>query len=57
MSQKCIDCDNSAEWVRCTQFAGDHHFCDRCARKERRFGEDVPGQFYWVTIEQWYRVD
>lgn len=47
---ECIMCENPAEWVRCTQFAGDHPFCDGCAKKEDDFGEDDPSYFYWHKL-------
>lgn len=37
---KCLECDKEAVWVRKTQFAGDHPFCDVHARKEKDWGDD-----------------
>ncbi len=35
----CIDCEKPAVWVRHTQFAGDHPFCDQHAKSEKDFGK------------------
>ena len=34
----CLDCKQPAAWIRHTQFAGDHPFCDEHARVEADFG-------------------
>jgi len=34
------DCDEPAVWMRYTQFAGDHPFCDKHARAEKDFSEN-----------------
>jgi hypothetical protein len=34
----CIDCHGIATWIRHTQFAGDHPFCDSHARIQPDFG-------------------
>lgn len=34
----CLACGTPAVWLRSTQFAGDHYFCDTHARAERDFG-------------------
>jgi hypothetical protein len=36
---QCILCNEEANWVRYTQFAGTHPFCDKHARKEEDFCE------------------
>jgi hypothetical protein len=33
----CIECDQPAEWLRCTQFAGDHPYCLEHAELESDF--------------------
>ncbi len=35
----CLECGNSAEWVRYTQFSGNHPYCEACAKKEEDFPE------------------
>lgn len=37
MQNTCILCDNPANWIRHTQFAGDHPFCDFHAKQEKDF--------------------
>ena len=37
LEEKCTDCDLPAKWIRHTQFAGDHFFCDEHAKKEKDF--------------------
>jgi hypothetical protein len=45
---ECIECPKPAAWVRHTQFAGDHPFCDNCAKKEADFGQSDP--IYWEKM-------
>jgi endogenous inhibitor of DNA gyrase (YacG/DUF329 family) len=40
MTEKCIMCSQPATWIRSTQFAGDHPFCEEHARQEKDFGEN-----------------
>jgi hypothetical protein len=43
----CLMCDQPATWVRSTQFAGDHPFCEAHAKLESDFGEcDSYAQWY-----------
>ena len=37
---KCVICDEPATWMRYTQFAGNHPFCDKHAELETDFGSD-----------------
>ena len=46
---KCIMCDRDAVWVRSTQFAGDHPFCEEHAKAEEGFGVNDSYEF-------WYKV-
>lgn len=48
---KCQICNNKAEWVRRTQFAGDHLFCKLHAEAEEDFGDSHPSYFYWKELE------
>ena len=34
---KCVICDEPATWMRYTQFAGNHPFCDKHAELETNF--------------------
>ena len=45
----CIMCNAAAVWVRSTQFAGDHPFCDKCANQEEDFGKND-------SYELWYKI-
>lgn len=47
---KCMMCDEQAYWLRSTQFAGDHPFCDLHALMEEDFGENDSYSF-WKEIE------
>lgn len=38
-NELCIVCNKPAVWVRYTQFAGDHPFCQEHAEAESDFGE------------------
>lgn len=50
MTEKCLVCDAEARWIRCTQFAGAHPFCDAHARAEKGFGSNDSYE-YWVEAE------
>lgn len=47
----CMECSEPAVWVRSTQFAGDHPYCERHAEKQSDF-EDEPDSYSY-----WYKVD
>ena len=47
---KCDRCNEKAQWVRVTQFAGDHHFCDLHALLEEDFGQSDSYSF-WAEIK------
>ena len=47
---KCDRCNEKAQWVRVTQFAGEHHFCDLHALMEEDFGQNDSYAF-WVEIK------
>jgi hypothetical protein len=49
---KCLAKEKDIQWVRCTQFAGDHPFCDICAKKEKNFLKD-DDSCYWVPMKQY----
>jgi hypothetical protein len=48
---KCIKCDKDAVWVRSTQFAGDHPYCEEHAKKESDFGEN-DSYTYWYKVKK-----
>lgn len=39
-SVHCVECDNHAVWMRNTQFAGTHPYCDKHARAQSDFDEN-----------------
>lgn len=45
-----IECSSKADWIRFTQFAGDHPHCERHARMESDFNESD-------SYAYWYRVN
>jgi hypothetical protein len=49
--QVCF-CGKPAEYVRYTQFAGDHYFCGECAKKEEDFMKDGGSYFVWGKIKE-----
>jgi hypothetical protein len=48
MTDKCLECNKDADWMRCTQFAGDHPYCDEHARLESDFDDMDDSYAYWV---------
>ena len=49
MNEQCIVCDKPATWIRYTQFAGDHPFCEEHARQESDF-DDSDSYLYWKEL-------
>lgn len=47
--ETCMMCDEPAVWIRSTQFAGDHPFCEEHAKLEEGFGVNDSYEF-------WYKV-
>ena len=39
-NEVCLVCGQPAKWVRSTQFAGDHPYCEYHAKKEDDFEEE-----------------
>lgn len=53
VDKKSICCScliNSPAWVRCTQFSGDHYYCNSCANKQIDFMKEDPSYFYWRKV-------
>jgi hypothetical protein len=46
--ETCIECDERATYIRHTQFAGDHPFCEECAKEEKGFMVEDSYQFWSV---------
>jgi hypothetical protein len=49
--QTCLMCDKPTDWIRSTQFAGNHPFCDEHARQEQGFGESDSYE-YWYEVKE-----
>lgn len=49
-THKCLECGEPAVWVRATQFAGDHPYCEKHAKEEKDFGCD-DSYAYWYKPE------
>jgi hypothetical protein len=50
MTYSCLECDKPAEWMRYTQFAGNHPYCASCAEKESDFNKDADSYSGWGKI-------
>lgn len=51
MIEKCIECGEPAEWVRSTQFAGEHPYCKFHAEKESDFYQEPDSYFFWYKLD------
>jgi hypothetical protein len=49
--QTCILCEEPATWERCTQFAGNHPYCEKHAIMESDFGTDDQDT-YWIQLRK-----
>ena len=49
-NDKCVECDKPATWMRCTQFAGDHPYCEYHAKLEPDF-EDSDSYHFWKELK------
>lgn len=49
-NEVCLVCGKPADWVRSTQFAGEHPYCEHHAKQEDDFGEDDSYTF-WYNIQ------
>ena len=49
--KQCDLCGNQAKYIRCTQFAGKHYFCEHHAKQETDFLKDDEGS-YWIESEK-----
>lgn len=48
--EMCLECGEPADWIRCTQFAGNHPYCDKHARLESDFEEEGDSYKDWHKI-------
>ena len=47
----CIECGEEAKYVRCTQFAGEHPYCEFHAKIEKDFDLDSSDSYtYWKKL-------
>lgn len=46
-----VPCCMPVRWVRSTQFAGNHPYCDDCAKQESDFGKE-DSYTYWKEIKE-----
>lgn len=48
----CLECEEEATWVRDTQFAGKHPYCEKHAMEQPDFGESESGfpLFYKIRV-------
>jgi hypothetical protein len=51
MIQVCVECEKTAEWVRSTQFAGEHPYCEEHARLESDFNDEPNSYTFWYKIK------
>lgn len=49
---ECIECGAPAVWVRRTQFAGNHPYCQEHAEKEHDFGKDDASYQFWYKVDE-----
>ena len=47
---KCSYCEEQATWIRHTQFAGDHPFCEKHAKLEADFN-DSDSYLDWEELD------
>ena len=47
----CLICAEPADWVRKTQFAGDHPFCEEHAKAQPNFGTEDPSYHFWRKLD------
>lgn len=48
---ECLVCGQPAQWVRATQFAGDHPYCEHHAKKEDDFEDEGDSYSYWYEVK------
>jgi hypothetical protein len=51
IKETCLECNKPAQWVRSTQFAGEHPYCEEHAIQEKDF-HDADSYMYWYEIDQ-----
>ena len=51
-NEVCLVCGEPAEWMRSTQFAGDHPFCKFHALKESDFYDEPDSYTFWYELKE-----
>ena len=46
--ETCLECNKPARWIRSTQFAGEHPYCEEHARLEKDFKQE-DSYTYWYN--------
>ena len=47
----CMECNKPAEWVRSTQFAGEHPYCGEHAEQQSDFNDEPDSYSYWYQVD------
>lgn len=47
----CLECTQPATWQRCTQFAGNHPYCEHHAKQESDFNDAADSYCFWQELE------
>lgn len=50
MNNNCMICGKPATWIRSTQFAGDHPFCNEHAEEESDFNQNDSYAFWYEVV-------
>lgn len=48
---KCIECERPAEYIRYTQFSGNHPYCKYHAEKEDDFLDEGDSYSFWDGVD------
>lgn len=51
-NEVCLVCGEPAEWMRSTQFAGDHPYCKFHAMKESDFYDEPDSYAFWYELKE-----
>ena len=46
-----MECTEPAVWVRSTQFAGDHPYCQHHAEQQSDFEDEPDSYSYWYQVD------
>lgn len=49
-NETCMECGAPADYIRHTQFAGNHPFCEKHAKEQTDFGVEDPSYFFWEKL-------